>query len=73
MMSRRQAKEGWIEHDGAGMPVTGETVVCVKFRDGEIDMDAEEACAWGVGDTSSNWSHEIETSHDIVAYRVVSA
>lgn len=26
--------DGWIEHEGKGMPVDGETVVEVRFRDG---------------------------------------
>lgn len=34
--------DGWIEHDGKGMPVDGETVVDVRFRDGET---GGEACA----------------------------
>jgi len=63
--------DGWIEHDGSGMPVTGGTWVAVKYRDGVIDDDAAEACSWGYVGPSSNWSHEFPTSHDIIAYRIV--
>lgn len=65
----------WIEHDGSGMPVDGETLVNVKFRDGtdDLDYDPIPAKLWGTGNFVSNWAQFGEPCEaDIVAYRVVS-
>lgn len=29
----------WIEHDGNGIPVSDDTLVCVKFVDGDPDYE----------------------------------
>jgi hypothetical protein len=64
----------WVEHDGKGMPVSPETKVVVKFRDGEelTDEDAYSAAFWdGEGKLDSNWNHQEQSDDDIVAYRVI--
>lgn len=64
----------WIDHDGKGMPVSPDTKVIVRYRDGaeEDERDACEAIFWGEGDEFSNWNHSEPCEHDIVAYRVIS-
>lgn len=63
----------WIEHDGKGMPVSPDTKVIVRFRDGveETPELAAPAIDWGNGDEFSNWNHRDPTGSDIVAYRVI--
>ena len=56
-----QDSEPWIECDGA-CPVLGDTVVAIKFRNGEVES----------GTKASGWSWGVSGSlYDIVAYRVV--
>ncbi len=33
LMDKKMANDGWVELDGNGMPVDGNTMVLVKFRD----------------------------------------
>jgi hypothetical protein len=63
----------WIEHDGKGMPVSPDTKVIVRFRDGEEEGpdQAEYAECWGMCGCGSNWSHEFPSPSDIVAYRII--
>ena len=63
----------WIEHDGKGMPVSPDTKVIVRFRDGDEETEdlAATAASWGAG-RGSNWSHEFPGGSDIVAYHIVS-
>lgn len=59
----------WIEHDGKGLPpdLTPETVVRVKFPDGEESLFDLTVGFWGV-----NWRHSHPLHFaDIVAYKVV--
>lgn len=74
-MTERTKQDGWIIHDGKGMPVDPEAKVIVRFRDGseEDEGDAESACCWGDGGYSSNWNHSDISLHDIIAYRLVTA
>lgn len=52
----------WIEHDGKEMPVPGDTVVDVRFRDG-TEMHDTYPCM------SDSWKH-IWGDADIIAYRL---
>ncbi len=66
--------DGWIEHDGKGMPVDGDTLVICKFRDGDEEKDGEEWAAkfWHSSDPAlSNWVHIYGRNAEIVAYKVV--
>lgn len=54
----------WIEWNGGACPVDGDTVVEIKTRDGEIQID--RAYAW-------NWSHERYSpvkDRQIISYRL---
>ena len=55
--------DGWIKHHGGPMPVSGETKVIFRFKNGEEDgpSPAHEA-DWGTG-----WG-----DYTITAYRIVS-
>lgn len=53
----------WIEHDGSGCPVAGNTLVHVKFR-GRTDTARFLA-------KYLSWVHN-DLRSDIVAYRIVS-
>lgn len=60
----------WIEHDGKGMPVDGDTLVYVKFSDGDDDSKCKRpmtASYW-----RHNWNRPEAPFHgsDIVAYRI---
>lgn len=56
-----QDSEPWIERDGA-CPVLGDTVVDIKFRNGEVESNTKALWwSWGVSGSL----------YDIVAYRVV--
>ncbi|MDX1222723.1 hypothetical protein GOL85_13420 [Sinorhizobium medicae] len=64
----------WIEHDGKGMPVDGETPVVLRFRDG--DMRIGKAGHWhgcGEGDDTQWVFSDWDPDFDIVAYRVLEA
>lgn len=45
--------DGWIEHDGKGMPVDGGTWVWVRFRDGVQVHFKSLASEWGWGEDGS--------------------
>lgn len=64
----------WIEHDGKGMPVDGETIVRVRWGDGceePLDNANWTAAAWHEPETSSNWTcHEYSPDVAIVAYQI---
>lgn len=65
----------WIEHDGKGMPVDGETLVHVRFPDGYEDTVSTEGEAlqpspanyWS---TSWSWTNTTPLNVEIIAYRV---
>lgn len=59
--------EGWIEHDGKGMPVDSGTIVNCKFRDGD-ECGGYRAGFWH--ESNSWWVHRGDPD-DIVAYRVL--
>lgn len=67
----------WTEHDGKGMPVSPDTKVMVKLRNGWTDEDHvywETAKYWHEDEPgNSNWCFAgFESEADIVAYRVLS-
>ena len=67
----------WIEHDGSGMPVPGDTLVYVKCGDGYDDSDCESperADFWHDYEypENSSWLRTEGYDYNIVAYRVVS-
>lgn len=58
-------------HDGKSMPLAGDTLVKVKFRDGRGPALATKADWWdGTGSAHSCWIHDGSNS-DIIAYRVI--
>jgi len=59
--------EGWIAHDGKGMPVSGETYVATAFRDGTKDP-CKLAGFWANG--SENWWFHRNCDYDILAYKI---
>ena len=66
----------WIEHDGKGMPVNGNALVAVKFRDHSPYYEgldkAMPAKEWnGLCSNDSCWVHN-GTDGDIIAYRLAS-
>jgi len=63
--------EGWIAHDGSGMPVDGDTRVTVKCRDGYID-GPNTAIYFDDGDS---WWNSADCSYNdvIVAYKIENA
>lgn len=60
-----QVEKSWVEHDGAAAhPVPADTVVDIKFRNGEVESNTKASgwsWSWGV----------IGGPYEIVAYRVV--
>lgn len=65
-MSDTQTSE-WIEHDGKGMPVDGDTIVCIRMRDGD-----ETPASWNTAAEEWIWTWgERDRTGDIIAYRVV--
>jgi hypothetical protein len=72
-----KTEDGWIEHDGKGIPVSPETLVLVRFRDGSPHYDKlgtqRPASKWHSNIRAlSNWIHDGHGG-DIVAYRVLDA
>lgn len=63
----------WIEHDGKGMPVGGDTRVEVRFRDG-FEGSITNAVYWDDGERqySNWWDSSISPKVDITHYRIVS-
>lgn len=61
----------WIEHDGKGMPVPGDTQVELRFRDG--DTRTGTAGFWDDGgDDGTQWRFlASDPDFDIVAYRII--
>lgn len=59
----------WIEHDGKGMPVEGNSFVSVRFYDGCIDGEPY----WKAKNWYENWFWDTaqNCSANIVAYKVV--
>ena len=53
----------WIEWKGGAMPVPGDTLVDVKFRNGGIDQGGT-AISWV-------WNNNQDAPFDIIAYRIV--
>lgn len=64
----------WIEHDGSGMPIPGNTLVYVRLKNGFDDSFCEKpwrAHTWHDPEPlHSNW-HAEAGNDQIVAYRVV--
>lgn len=65
------SEQGWIEHDGKGMPVPADTRVELRFRDG--DTMTGNAGFWDdEGEEGSNWRFvKCDPDLDIVAYRII--
>lgn len=58
----------WVEHDGEGMPVAGDTPVHVKTRDGwtdsNLDPSPAEEWIWA-------WNNKYrDGDDDIIGYRI---
>lgn len=81
-MGKARMEDGmgeWIEHDGKGMPVDGESYVHVRFRDGSADepvipfFEADKAKYWDDDNPLlNNWLWgSCDLDSEIVAYRVV--
>jgi hypothetical protein len=76
---QQEAQDGWIEHDGLGCPVAPETLVHVRYRDGEESQSHRcfeagyKAGFWD--DPNPAFSHWVHSGvvPDITDYRVVSA
>ena len=62
---------GWIEHDGKGMPVDGETMVHVRHKTGAetASFPASDFYGEGEGMAGDWWTHQ-GNWFDIVAYKV---
>ena len=67
----------WIEHDGKGMPVDGDVLVAVRFKDGEPGFDDSPipASYWHNYEAlASNWIAVPDDPYDdgftISAYRI---
>lgn len=67
----------WIEHDGNGIPVSDDTLVCVKFVAGYYDWEDRPlyASVWDCKEIPehSNWVIDREEESDdaaIIAYRI---
>lgn len=71
------SEDGWVEHDGNGMPIDGSSVVQIRQRDGWVSGGGgKNASFWKIANDC--WSHSSGngrgrnlSSYDIVAYRVV--
>lgn len=64
-------KDGFIEHDGKGMPVDGKTLVHVRFVDGREDKDAMMASWWSpIAGSRDHWTRSGHDA-DITHYSVV--
>lgn len=62
---------GWIEHDGKGMPVDGDTIVAIRCRDGVEFMSHPASDFLGDGNGSKgDWWKKRFLDVDIVAYKV---
>jgi hypothetical protein len=57
--------DAWTEHSGEGLPVKRETIVDVRFADGEIFED-NPAFLWQWGP----YAHDISDYGRIVAFRL---
>jgi len=54
--------DGWIEHDGSGLPVDGRSLVEIKRRNGSIGAAFNALALFG-------WLHD-NSQYDIIAYRI---
>jgi len=61
-------EEGWIIHDGKGMPIDGKTKVGIKCRDGYVGEE------WAEDVNDSGWWKfgEGHKGDEIVAYKIIS-
>lgn len=62
---------GWVEHDGKGMPVDGDTIVAIRCRDG-VEAMSYPASDF-LGDKhgfKGDWWRNQGLGVDIVAYKV---
>ena len=62
--------DGWIEHDGKGMPVGGETRVQVRYEDGIESSELPARFCHSKQKRFDDWSRSKGSRH-IIAYRVV--
>lgn len=69
----------WIEHDGSGCPFPPETVLEIRFRDGEVRVDSVAETHFGnpYAPEVSLWIHEpdicaLGRAAEVVAYRLAS-
>ena len=62
---------GWVEHDGKGMPVDGDTLVVVWCRDGVCSgaLPASDFLGDGAGAKGDWWIHQ-GSDYDIISYKV---
>lgn len=72
----------WIEHVGKGMPVSGDTFVLCRFRDGDEENEVDfvgwredTAGYWNAKRDENNcWVHSNDPENgksEIIAYRIV--
>lgn len=67
ILEQQERGEGWIEWTGGECPVTDDTLVAVKYRNGVSMPDQQAGCyEWnhGYGDLA-------QTRVDITAYRII--
>lgn len=73
LQKAREQSDGWIEHDGNGMPVARDSRVNVRFRDGVAEVLPEEpetADFWQGGHPDIDMWISRGGPNDIVAYRL---
>jgi hypothetical protein len=65
------AADGWITHDGKGMPVDGLTEVTIKCRDGYEGADCDASFWYGGEEDWWTFGSPKNTGDEIIAYKVV--
>jgi hypothetical protein len=61
MLDEDAAKDGWTAWNGGCAPITAETLVQIRLRNGRLHQDRANLL---------DWTHD-DSGRDIVAYRVV--
>ena len=64
--------DGWIDHNGKGMPVSGYARVEIRCAGYGADTDIADAGVYQLGGPENDWWVRRGKSTDIIAYRVVS-